>query len=413
MKEACPKFLEVMNICLQGKTVSWEELSDDTWKKLFRLADAQHVLPMVYEAVYRCPAAAKNPEFMQENVKKVIKSVGRQTRKTSKFLELYENMRNAGANPLVVKGLICRSLYPLPEHRSSVDEDVFVRESDFDICHKEILKYGLQPLEESKDGIQEDELAFADKKSKLYIELHRRLFSLDSELDNDINRYFDSAHDRAVEEVIEGVPVLTMGYTDHLLFLLLHVFKHFLFSGFGIRLVCDIILFANAYGKEIDWDYVMKCCRESNADKLAIALFQIGEKYLTFDPEKACYPSEWREEVIDEKPLLKDMLQSGVVGGSSNSRIHSSNITLRAMRSSREGKESNGMSVRMLFPTRAYMQKDYAYLERFPVLLPVAWASRIVKYGMKLDKKKNHPGRSLKIGMRRVELLKEYGIIKN
>ena len=58
------------------------------------------------------------------------------------------------------------------------------------------------------------------------------------------------------------------------------------------------------------------------------------------------------------------------------------------------------------------MQKDYAYLDKYPYLLVVAWISRIVKYGMKLDKRKNNPARSLKIGMRRVELLKEYGVIE-
>lgn len=66
-----------------------------------------------------------------------------------------------------------------------------------------------------------------------------------------------------------------------------HAFKHFLHSGFGIRQVCDIVLFANAYGREI------------------------GQKYLTFDPSLAGYPQEWQEIQVDEQLMLDDLLDAG------------------------------------------------------------------------------------------------------
>ena len=47
-----------------------------------------------------------------------------------------------------------------------------------------------------------------------------------------------------------------MTLTDHLLYLILHALKHFLYSGFGIRQVCDIALFSERYRDEIDWSRV-------------------------------------------------------------------------------------------------------------------------------------------------------------
>ena len=51
-------FLEALRAALQRERVDWElALSPYDWQRLFRLAEEHHVLPMVYEAVFRCPAA--------------------------------------------------------------------------------------------------------------------------------------------------------------------------------------------------------------------------------------------------------------------------------------------------------------------------------------------------------------------
>lgn len=45
--------------------------------------------------------------------------------------------------------------------------------------------------------------------------------------------------------------------TGHLFFLICYAFKHSLHSGYCIQQVCDIVLFANQYGQEIDWRLVL------------------------------------------------------------------------------------------------------------------------------------------------------------
>ena len=85
------------------------------------------------------------------------------------------------------------------------------------------------------------------------VELHKQLFPSGSEVFSDWNRFFEGAFERSVQENIQDRPVFTLGYTDHLFYLICHAFKHFLHSGFGIRQVCDIIMYANAYGGRADW----------------------------------------------------------------------------------------------------------------------------------------------------------------
>ena len=86
--------------------------------------------------------------------------------------------------------------------------------------------------------------------SSLYIELHRHLFDSSEDAHDELNRFFE--HFPAVE--IDGF--LAMPPHEHLLYLLLHAYKHFVRSGIGLRQFCDIGLWARAYHGEIDWQRI-------------------------------------------------------------------------------------------------------------------------------------------------------------
>ena len=39
---------------------------------------------------------------------------------------LFDKMRQNGLTPLIVKGIVCRDLYPNPDLRTSNDEDLYI-----------------------------------------------------------------------------------------------------------------------------------------------------------------------------------------------------------------------------------------------------------------------------------------------
>ena len=159
---------------------------------------------------------------------------------------------------------------------------------------------------------------------------------------------------------------------------------------------------------------MLENCRQIRADKFAAALFQIGEKYLTFDPEAACYPPAWREAEVDEGPMLQELLDSGIYGAGTMSRKHSSNITLNAVTADRQGRKAGSGLMGAVFPSAEKLSGRYPYLKEKPYLLPAAWIHRIVKYGQETASSSgdNNAADSLRIGNERVELLRQYGIIK-
>ena len=409
------KMLEALRCFLNGEKVMWEDgLSADDWAGLFRLCQHHQILPMIYDTVYACPAFASCPPDLVQMIKgQVIRQVMTQSRKTEEFLQLYGKLTEQGLTPVVVKGIICRSLYREPDYRCSGDEDVLIPAEQFHKCADVFAQNQMDMLEPDMNPDEEGEVPYYHVGGMLHIELHKELFSSESEAYGGLNRLFDHVFDRKIQAEINGVKVYTMCHTDHLLYLILHAFKHFLHSGFGIRQVCDIVIYAEAYGAEIDWDYLLEKCRGIHADVFAASLFDIGKKELNFDPQKACYPQNWAEIEADGGDMLEDLIDGGVFGDSSMSRKHSSNITLQAVSEDKKGKKAGASLIQSLFPDRKYMERTYTYLKKYSFLLPIAWASRIVKY-LKESKsmRENDAMASIEIGNHRVDLMKKYKIIQ-
>lgn len=413
MKQQDELFLQALAAALKHEKTAWETaFPAQDWLGLFECAEKHHVLPMIYEAVYDCPAARElDPAFLLPFKRRTIQQVTLQAIKTGAFLQLYAHLQKAGIRPLVVKGIVCRALYPDPDARVSGDEDVWVQPEQFSACHEALLAFGMQPAEPEKDIETAYEVAYGKPGSPLYIELHKSLFPPDSEAYGDLNRFFAGAHDHADVVSVQGAAVSTLNSTDHLFYLICHAFKHFLHSGFGIRQVCDIALFANAYGDGIDWPRLLAQCTEIHAEKFTAALFHIGEEYLGFSPEKACLPPQWTEIAVDETALLEDLLSGGVYGAADRNRLHSSTITLNAMAAQKQGGKAKRNVLKTVFPSAKALSGRYPYLKKYPFLLPAAWGDRLLKY-RKETAAGNGAAESIRIGSQRIELMKQYGILK-
>lgn len=402
MKREYELFLQAVEAALKNEKVTWDmDISREEWSALLKLSEAHRMLPMVFQAVYSCPAARRADQSLLGYYRMcAMQMVVLQTQKTAEFLPLVDALRSAGAEPLVVKGITCRELYPNPDHRLSSDEDVLINPAKFARCHEALTACGFSTKDPEDPSY---ELSYLRPGGTLFLEIHRSLFPSESQAYGDLNRFFRDVHSRSVEK--RGIP--TLHPTDHILFLLCHAFKHFLHSGFGMRQVCDLILFANAYGREIDWSYVLDCCRQIRAEQFAAGLFRIGWNYLGFSLEESRYPLQWQAIYVDELPLLEDILLAGIYGSADEDRLHSSSITLQAVSAQKQGRSNAGSLLQSVFPPANVMEKKYPYLKSKPILLPIAWTDRILKYSKGSAKASD----TLRVGNDRIGLLKRYGIL--
>ena len=154
-------FLEALKAALKNEQVEWNnKLEAQEWMDLFRMAEVHQILPMIYEAVYRSPAAGQaDPQILAPAKAQMVRTVIMQTQKTGEFEPLYRYLRESGICPLVVKGIVCRNIYPNPDYRISGDEDLLIRPENFRKCHDLLHEYGMQTSEQDMHKEQAERLS--------------------------------------------------------------------------------------------------------------------------------------------------------------------------------------------------------------------------------------------------------------
>lgn len=391
------QFLHIAKAAVSGGALPTENVD---WPAVFALAGQQKLLPILFEAVRKMPAAEENVALFAVTKQQVIAQVLHQTIRASEFAGLYQRLRAAGLHPIVVKGQLCSRLYPLKDHRISADDDLLIPDGEFFACHEQLLANGLTTDTPADELASADEVSYTKNGSPLYIELHRRLFDSSEDAHDELNHFFASL------KPVETDSFLAMPPHEHLLYLILHAYKHFVRSGIGLRQFCDIGLWALEYHDEIDWQRLHDQCASVHAATFAAAAFRIARDYLGIDFD---LPMPW-DASIDVEPLLHDTLCGGVYGSNDLTRLHSSTVTLNAVKASRTGEKSSVL--RTVFPKREYLERRYPYLKKRPYLLPVAWVQRIAHYASeKQAGTDNSASGSIKLGKERIELMKRYGIM--
>ena len=391
------QFLHIAKAAVSGGELPTEAVD---WPAIFTLANQQKLLPILFEAVRKTPAAGENALLFAAIKRQVIGQVLNQTVRSAEFTDLYRKLRAAGLHPVVVKGQLCSRLYPLRDQRISADDDLFIPEGEFFACHEALLANGLTTDTPADELTTADEVPYTKGGSPLYIELHRRLFDSSEDAHDELNRFFTDLNTTEIDGFLAMPP------HEHLLYLLLHAYKHFVRSGIGLRQFCDIGLWARAYHAEIDWQRLHEQCESVHAATFAAAAFHIARDDLGIGFD---LPAPWSD-AVDAEPLLHDSLCGGVYGSNDLTRLHSSTVTLNAVKASRTGEKSSVL--RTVFPKREYLERRYPYLKKRPYLLPVAWAQRLVHYaGEKKTGADSSVSGSIKLAKERIELMKRYGVM--
>lgn len=401
-------FLRILNSFLhpEEKLHGTRRLEAEDWEEILNMAASHAVLPIVYDAARKKTSFQKLPQELRMGCKvQVQRRVITQMQTTALFLDLYKRITNLGVTPLVMKGVVCRNMYTQPDYRVSGDEDMLVEVEQFPKLDQILLQCGFQ-REQVDDYKKEHEITYFHPGNAMHLEVHLSLFPEESGSYGRLNQEFPNVFERQIVENIQGVEVHTLDVTQHMLYLLCHGLKHFLHCGFGIRQLCDMILFAETYGDKIDWVEVKQRTRRQNMYIFWMNLFDIGEKYLGFLWAKAGLVKP-EKDILNSEEMLADILDSGVFGHSSADRTHSANITLQA--ASGETQKKSGI-VASLFPSVDYMSRNYTYVEKNKWLLLVAWGQRMLEYRKKMSGQSMT--KPIETGKQRVKLLEKYGIIE-
>lgn len=378
-------------------------LSKDTLREVISLSELHQVTPMIVDALGSMVQMAPDAvDLFADWKRQAMRAVFLQTRRTQAFIDLCQALNRAQIPAVVFKGLLLRILYPKMDFRISSDEDLYIPASYGQAAHTVLCQSGMR-TDCAEDSLSTREVVtYVCPATGLRVEVHHRLFSALSPSEQAMNSVFLGLENRRISVECNGAPLYGMPHTEHMLYLIFHALKHFVHSGFGIRQVCDINLYAGVHGRDIDWKRVFETLCHHRAQVFAAGIWQIGTQFLGF-PDRNYLPIE----PPDPIPLLQDILNGGVYGSSTEDRQHSSLITLNALAGTAASGSARIRSA--VFPPLAQMAGKYPYLQRMPWLLPAAWGQRIAGYLRKGSRVS--PAASISIGNQRVALLRKYGLL--
>ena len=175
----------------------------------------------------------------------------------------------------IVKGQVVASLYPNPLLRQSGDIDFY--------CDCENISRAKEVMHQSWgidfDDTDSDIHYHFDYKGVTF-ELHFSLTSLYNKRKND---YWAQLlrDDKGCEMIIDEIPVKTLSPTLHTLYVFLHLYKHLMDLGVGLRQFCDLAVMLHAYKSEIDLDALKLHLKVLGMEKTfracgSILVFQLG-----------------------------------------------------------------------------------------------------------------------------------------
>jgi hypothetical protein len=379
---------------------------DIDWRAVYRLAIEHRVegLALSPALALPTPPPADLMAAWQERAMVVMLT---QIQITDALHSLLAKLEEESIRAVVLKGVVLKALYPEPDMRVMSDADLLVAPESFEPGCEALRRNGFI---EMADECHDDTFVCAHPDG-LRVELHRRLF--DRKRQGFLRALNESElfpASKAVRTEACGGSVWSLPPTEHALFQILHMAKHMITTGFGIRQVCDFALFAERYRDVIDWEWFRRQCERLSLSSFARAVFWICEERLGMPRASGVVGGD----AMAGEALLEDVLAAGVFGKSSDERTRSAAVVYRAF--DRTDVRSENRVKRLLaavFIRADEMHAPYLYAKRRPWLLPAAWAHRLFRYIFLRDTNvMRETSEGMRIASERIELLTRLDMLR-
>lgn len=385
MEKTIRLFLELCKDSIQERVPKdvKEKYKEVDWDKMYTLCKYNHVSAICYHTAGQAADKNKNAELLETWKNESFGSGMVELVKLQSLQNVLKEAQNRGITLLTFKGCVLSDLYPQFTMRITSDSDVYVPDTQREEAVQLLLDCGYeQDLEKSKDMVP------VFHKKKHTIELHYCLWEDYTGEKMDVLekcKLTDTAS--FVELTACGIDVVTLGFTEHLIFQMFHIIKHFVVQGVGFRYFMDITLYINHYIKELDLQRFWNSMEELGYDKFCDVFFWccnqcLGMTEIVMEGRPIATQEEIQvllSEVIQlEKSDQKDAYQ--LLG------IMTSYLTGTRKAADKKWKRK----LQVLFPGVKGLSDDYNYAKICPLLLPIAWVHRAILFVFKYRKRKEN-----------------------
>lgn len=397
--------------------------SDIDWTKLEKLAHVHAVQPLVGYALRISPSLQCDDDVRQRMIADMRQTAFSNHAWKNATLQLLSEMRSEGIPALLIKGYSLASCYAAPDCRLSGDADLLISPEYEKRAYKFLESKGFLV----RPRWQHWHHAVCEHPMIGCVELHVQLYD---EFVEDV--WFKKVEDKKficeapITVQSDGFEYATLAPTDHLLFLLLHLIKHFIMSGMSLRMMMDVVLFFLKYASQIDCERIWSTVNCLGFGRIVKSIFGAVIQYSDVEPEQI--PGFEGADAQDIELLIDDLEKGGWLGSNDKqAREESGNAYNRYMITQEKGKLVYTLrtvylkisrAAFALFPPFKVLANQYPYLRSNPILLPGAWIQYVV-YRVKQAAQRKFLTRGLTknenslsdAGAERIELFKKFGMM--
>lgn len=270
-------------------------------------------------------------------------------------------LRENGIPCILLKGISLAACYPVPEYRKLGDLDLYINDPKALEKAKSILEaHGYKEEKELSDHHITYHYTFPKTGRSFLLELHYRVVGMYqyAPANHTVEQVYSPLRLKPVQQIIHGFSYEVLPPTEYVFYMIHHMLKHYLYSGFGIRLLCDFVLYLRHYEKEIDFSRIHQWCQASRISHLYEIILETCRLYLglpiSVDPETKAIPETCEAflgRILKDGDMGTDVSQT-LVGSSSYRKIN-------LLTCFREGH----VQMKVRFPKSG----------RCPVLWPILW----------------------------------------
>lgn len=308
----------LLSLALHNKAL--ERLSPDVdYARVIAVAESHKVMALLHPVLEHAG--------LQESIWKIVDRKGEQTVRQSYRLLMLSRyviglLKENGIDAILLKGCGTAAWYPVPELRKSGDIDLLFKSEDE-------TRKALQILTQQGFVTTEDQPAnhhiVCESRDSVSLELHMSLAEpFDSEKTNRFladcqKEYF--AHRRVVDCMGVAFELASDGY--HAFYLLLHMLQHYVRAGFGVKLLCDWVVFWESPLSEEEKKIFLRLTQESGTFGFAVMMTRVCVKYLGLREKQVEFLMQAEpKDVCDlTEELMAEIFEAEEFGHSSKDRM--------------------------------------------------------------------------------------------
>lgn len=260
------QFLTVVAAGASGKKVADVEVN---WPSVIRYAQEQAVFPLLGSALLVDPNMDCSGQLRAQLLNVIRDHSGANLVRKQRIFNLIRELEGLGVEVMLIKGYVVGDCYAYSECRGSADTDLLIpMEQEALVCDFLRKKgFRVEPRTDVSHHVvcQHPKLGMVEVHVRLYDEMVQDMWFQNHNMDN----LLLEAPVRIADEMSMYT---TLGYTDQLIFLTLHAVKHFIYGGFGVRMLLDIALFFKTHRKEINAERYWMLLEELRYSKVVRAM---------------------------------------------------------------------------------------------------------------------------------------------